>query len=53
MKWKDLEIEQKKDLEYKINVAISVIDQAFKVSRRPALAYSGGEDIAIKGEITR
>jgi 3'-phosphoadenosine 5'-phosphosulfate sulfotransferase (PAPS reductase)/FAD synthetase len=41
----DLEIEQHKDLNYKIDTAIRAISAALKVCHhRPALAFSGGKD---------
>jgi hypothetical protein len=44
MKWRELELEQKKGLDEKIEIARQVIAKAFEVSRQPALAFSGGKD---------
>lgn len=53
MKWKELEVEQTKDLDYKIQMALYIIAQAFNVSHRPALAYSGGKDSHVLGDMIR
>jgi 3'-phosphoadenosine 5'-phosphosulfate sulfotransferase (PAPS reductase)/FAD synthetase len=53
MKWKELEIEQAKNLDYKIEMACNIIVQAFAKSKRPALAYSGGKDSHVLGDMIR
>lgn len=53
MKWVELDIEQKKDLDYKVRMACNVIAQAFALSHRPALAYSGGKDSHVLGDMIR
>jgi 3'-phosphoadenosine 5'-phosphosulfate sulfotransferase (PAPS reductase)/FAD synthetase len=53
MKWNELNYEQAKGLDYKIQMACSIIAQAFDVSRRPALAYSGGKDSHVLGDMIR
>ena len=47
MRWRELNAEQKRDLEYKIAVAQRVIGQALDVATRPALAFSGGKDSTV------
>lgn len=53
MKWKELEVEQSKDLDYKIKVAREVISQAFDIVKRPALAFSGGKDSLVLGDLIK
>jgi 3'-phosphoadenosine 5'-phosphosulfate sulfotransferase (PAPS reductase)/FAD synthetase len=53
MKWHELETEQRKDLDYKIEVAKNVIQQAFSRSNRQALAFSGGKDSTVLGHLIR
>jgi 3'-phosphoadenosine 5'-phosphosulfate sulfotransferase (PAPS reductase)/FAD synthetase len=53
MRWKELEIEQAKNLDYKIEMARNVINDAFAVSHRPALAFSGGKDSLVLGDMIR
>jgi 3'-phosphoadenosine 5'-phosphosulfate sulfotransferase (PAPS reductase)/FAD synthetase len=53
MKWKELEIEQAKSLDYKLQIACSIIAQAFNTAQRPALAYSGGKDSHVLGDMIR
>ena len=54
MKWRELEIEQRKPLEYKIMQAVSVIQQAAETSRhRLALAYSAGKDSTVVADLVR
>ncbi len=53
MKWRELEIEQKKDLDYKIEVACKVILEAFRRAVRPALAFSGGKDSTVLWHLIR
>jgi len=46
--YKDLEIEQKKDLDYKIIRAVYAIDEAYKVCKhKAAIAFSGGKDSTV------
>jgi 3'-phosphoadenosine 5'-phosphosulfate sulfotransferase (PAPS reductase)/FAD synthetase len=50
----DLEIEQRRDLDYKIETAITAIRGAFDVCRRrPALAFSGGKDSTVLWDVIR
>ena len=52
--YNDLELEQKKDLNYKISTAITAIKSAFSVCRhRAALAFSGGKDSTVLWHIIR
>ena len=44
MRWTELAQEQRRDLDYKIQVAVDVLGQAFQVAQRPCLAFSGGKD---------
>lgn len=53
MKWKDLEIEQKKSLFYKIEVAKQVIKEALFVATNPAVAFSGGKDSTVLLHLVR
>lgn len=53
MKWRELEQEQRRDLDYKIEGAIGVIADAFSVSARPALAFSGGKDSTVLLDLVR
>lgn len=53
MKWHELEGEQNKCLDYKIEKAVEVIKKAFSVSTRPALAFSGGKDSTVLGHLIR
>lgn len=53
MKWRELEIAQAKNLDYKILEACRVISQAFAVSWRPSLAFSGGKDSLVLGDMIR
>ena len=44
MRWTELIAEQGRELDYKVEVAVKVIEEAFTVASRPALAFSvGGE----------
>lgn len=46
--YKDLEIEQSRDLDYKIKTAIEAIKSALEVCKhRPAIAFSGGKDSTV------
>jgi 3'-phosphoadenosine 5'-phosphosulfate sulfotransferase (PAPS reductase)/FAD synthetase len=47
MRWKELEIEQKKPLEYKIDVAMRAIRKALEVACNPCLAFSAGKDSTV------
>jgi 3'-phosphoadenosine 5'-phosphosulfate sulfotransferase (PAPS reductase)/FAD synthetase len=47
MKWHEMEAEQKKGLDYKIETAVQVIAEAFQRAARPSLAYSGGKDSTV------
>jgi 3'-phosphoadenosine 5'-phosphosulfate sulfotransferase (PAPS reductase)/FAD synthetase len=47
MRWRELEEEQRKPLEYKIDVARQVIAQALAVEALPALAFSAGKDSTV------
>jgi 3'-phosphoadenosine 5'-phosphosulfate sulfotransferase (PAPS reductase)/FAD synthetase len=52
--YKDLEIEQKKDLDYKIAEAIKAIKSAFEVCKhRAAIAFSGGKDSTVLWHLIR
>jgi 3'-phosphoadenosine 5'-phosphosulfate sulfotransferase (PAPS reductase)/FAD synthetase len=53
MRWKELEEEQKKPLDYKISVAQQVIQQALSVAGAPALAFSGGKDSTVLWHLIR
>ena len=53
MRWVELEIEQKKPLDYKITIAKQVIDDALRVSVNPALAFSGGKDSTVLWHLIR
>lgn len=53
MRWVELEAEQGRDLDYKVEVARRVIAQAFAVARRPALAFSGGKDSTVLLDLVR
>lgn len=53
MKWKELEVEQSKDLYYKIVIARAVIADALFIAKRPALAFSGGKDSLVLGDLIR
>jgi 3'-phosphoadenosine 5'-phosphosulfate sulfotransferase (PAPS reductase)/FAD synthetase len=53
MKWRELEIEQKKSLDYKIEKAVEVIRSAYDASSRPALAFSAGKDSTVLGHLIR
>lgn len=53
MKWREMEAEQAKDLDYKIQEACKVIRQAFDTARRPALAFSGGKDSTVLLDLIR
>lgn len=47
MRWKELEDEQAKGLDYKIEQARAVITQAFAVAKNPAIAFSAGKDSTV------
>jgi 3'-phosphoadenosine 5'-phosphosulfate sulfotransferase (PAPS reductase)/FAD synthetase len=50
----DLEIEQKKDLDYKIGTLKTALQSGFDVCRhRPALAFSGGKDSTVLWDAIR
>jgi 3'-phosphoadenosine 5'-phosphosulfate sulfotransferase (PAPS reductase)/FAD synthetase len=52
--YKDLEIEQRKDLDYKIKEAIKAIGLAYSVrKRRAAIAFSGGKDSTVLWHIIK
>lgn len=52
--YKDLEIEQKKDLDYKINEAKKAIHTAYSVCKhRAAIAFSGGKDSLVLWHLIR
>lgn len=53
MKWREMEAEQGKDLDYKILEACRVVRQAFDTGRRPALAFSGGKDSTVLLDLIR
>lgn len=54
MTYKDLEIEQNKDLEYKESKALEAISYAFDVCKhRPAIAFSGGKDSTVLWHLIR
>ncbi|MEN6547625.1 MAG: phosphoadenosine phosphosulfate reductase family protein [Armatimonadia bacterium] len=54
MSWADLQREQQRDLDYKIERAVEAIRQAAAVSRhQPALAFSGGKDSTVLWDIIR
>jgi 3'-phosphoadenosine 5'-phosphosulfate sulfotransferase (PAPS reductase)/FAD synthetase len=53
MKWKELEKEQAKSLDYKIRVARRIFAQAFDRATRPALAFSGGKDSTVLLDLVR
>jgi len=53
MKWHELEIEQKRDLDYKIAMARRVIGEAFDRAAVPALAFSGGKDSTVLLDLVR
>jgi len=47
MKWTELNAEQARDLDYKIDVAADIIRRAFETAQRPALAFSAGKDSTV------
>jgi len=47
MKWLELNQEQQRDLDYKIEKARWVIGEALAVSHRPVVAFSGGKDSTV------
>ena len=48
MRWREMEAEQAKDLNYKIAVAFKVIDEALAASKhRAAVAFSAGKDSTV------
>jgi len=52
MRWKELDLEQSKDLDYKIAAARDAIADAIQVSRhRLALAYSAGKDSTVLADL--
>lgn len=52
--YKDLEIEQKRDLDYKISEAVKAIAAGLAVCKhRPAIAFSGGKDSTVLWHIIR
>jgi 3'-phosphoadenosine 5'-phosphosulfate sulfotransferase (PAPS reductase)/FAD synthetase len=54
MRWRDLELEQRKPLDYKIKQAIQVIRQADETSKHClALAFSAGKDSTVVADIIR
>jgi 3'-phosphoadenosine 5'-phosphosulfate sulfotransferase (PAPS reductase)/FAD synthetase len=53
MKWHELETLQRQDLEHKIELAVSVVQRAMAVSRRPALAFSAGKDSTVLVDLIR
>lgn len=54
MSFRDLEKEQAKGLDYKINVAVNEAAKAFKVCKhRPAIAFSGGKDSTVLWHLIR
>ncbi len=53
MKWRELDIEQKRDLDYKICEAVEVIARALRQSARPSLAFSGGKDSTVLLDLVR
>ena len=54
MTYHNLELEQKKDMDYKIAVAIEATKKAFAVCRhRPGLAFSGGKDSTVLWHLIR
>lgn len=54
MSYKDLEREQKKDLDYKISEAIKAISSAYAVCKhRAAIAFSGGKDSTVLWHIIK
>jgi len=53
MKWRELEREQGRDLDYKIGVARRVFAEAFGQATRPALAFSGGKDSTVLLDMVR
>jgi 3''-phosphoadenosine 5''-phosphosulfate sulfotransferase (PAPS reductase)/FAD synthetase and related enzymes len=54
MSYKRLEVEQRKDLDYKIIIAVNEIERALSVCKhRPAIAFSGGKDSTVLWHIIR
>lgn len=54
MTYKDLEVEQNKELGYKESKAIEIISSALAVCKhRPAIAFSGGKDSTVLWHIIR
>lgn len=53
MKWYELEIEQKRDLDHKIDLARRIMADAFRHAARLALAFSGGKDSTVLLDLVR
>src|SRR4030042_2559965 len=53
MKWAELQIEKNKPLEYKIDLAKSVIEKALTIATKPALAFSAGKDSTVLLDMIR
>lgn len=52
--YKDLEIEQKRDLDYKISKSVEAIASGLEVCKhRPAIAFSGGKDSTVLWHLIR
>lgn len=52
--YKDLQTEQKKDLDYKIKEAVKIIKKAYEVCKhRAAIAFSGGKDSTVLWHIIK